>query len=173
MRAVFTIALAAGLALAAGRAYAVWTEVQIVPKYLDQYNQVFTISTRDVERLKEVRVSVAPKPNKEISPFTSAELMVIEDNHHVATVPVASSREGAKFTFRFRISPAAAAESRFDIREQGWEEVRSADGSPQRDAEGHPKMEMTLGGQAFWFWLRDFAGPRQGAPAVKETGRRE
>ena len=100
--------------------------------------------------IKEVyglRVSVAPRGEKEISPFTSGELMVIEGDHHVATVPVEVSREGKKFTFRFRVSPAAAAASRFDIREQGWTTLHE---------NGVPKSVMTLGGQAFWFWVRDF-----------------
>lgn len=158
MRIVMTIALAAGLALIASRAHAIWIEAQLTPENIARQDQSFTVNTRDIEGMKEFRISVAPKEGKEISPFTSGELMVIEEDHHVATVPVSASRAGKKVTFRFRVSSAAAARSRFDLREQGWTDYRNADGTPQRNEDGTPKVEMTLGGQAFWFWLRDFVG---------------
>jgi len=158
MRTVMTLGLIAGLALAASRAHAVWLEVQLTPRNTDQWNQSFAVSARDIEGMIELRVTVEPKQGKEISPFTSGQLMVIEDNRHVASVPVAVSRDGKKVTFRFRLAPAAAARSRFDIHEQGWEPARNPDGTPQRDEHGVPMMEMTLGGQAYWFWVRDFAG---------------
>jgi len=48
--------------------------------------------------------------------------------------------------------------SRFEIREQGWEVVRDSKGQVLKDRHGKPETEMTLGGQAYWFYLKDFAG---------------
>src|SRR5262245_24983115 len=129
MRIPMIIVLAAGLTFAAGRAYAIWVQFQLKPGTTDGTDQAFSITTREREGLTEFQVSVEPKSGKEISPFTSGYLMVIEGNHHVAMVPVEPGHSGKKVTFWFRVSRTAVAESRFDIHEQGWAEMRNADGS--------------------------------------------
>lgn len=138
-----------------------WVEVQIVPKYLAQYDRSFEIKTKDVdEHWKQFEISVRAKAGKRmLSPFTSGYLALITSEEFAADVPVEVHQKGDRTAFWFRISRKALESSKFEIREQGWEPVYDAKGQPTRDAVGKPIYEMTLGGQAFWLYLKDFAAP--------------
>jgi hypothetical protein len=155
---------AALLGAAAQHAYAVWTEQQITPNSLADLERSWTFKTRDVESFKQVEITVEPKAGKKsLSPFTSGHLSILEGNRYVGEVPVEVRRENGRATFWFRLSPDALAKSKFEAREQAYGVYRDAQGNPVKDAEGKPKVEQMLGGQAYWFYLRDFvrAGSRE------------
>lgn len=135
--------------LAAGRAYAVWTEVQLTPGHMVADHAAVSVHVKDVENWKQFDVTVEPVKGKKLSQFTSAKLFIATADATAASVPVESRREGDRVTFWFRVAPRFLSNSRLDIAEQGYEEVR--------DADGHVHTEMTLGGSACWFWLRDLA----------------
>ncbi len=50
----------------------------------------------------------------------------------------------------FQVAPELLNRSRFDFRAQGYQEGNGAE-------KGQPKYEQTLGGEAVWFYLRNFA----------------
>ena len=161
MKRICLLALLTGIVTspAASIWRAPWIETQITPKSVDFYDRVFDIRVKDVDdHFRQFDIVVAVKPGqKMLSPFASGHLSLITADDYAAQVPVEMRWEKGKAKFWFRISRKAIESSKFEIREQGWAPLRNDKGEAQKDAAGKPMYEMTLGGQAFWFALKDFA----------------
>lgn len=148
------------LVLAALPALAVWTEIQITPKYMKSGDRSFTIHVKDRDGLKEFEIiEESTRKERIISPFAHANLTIMKDGESVGMIPVEVKNEAMKLTCWFRVSEKTIEGSRFELREQGFAPVHSFGAFPDRARIGNNEYEMTLGGQAFWFKLKDFATP--------------
>ena len=152
--------LAGVLALAgARRALAVWSQSQIMPGYASAGDHAVTVTTKRDGSLVQFDVSVQSKNAKRpISPYADGNLSVIQGDDFWSDAQVEPHWKDDTVSFRFKVSAKALEKSRFEIREQGWEVVRDSKGQVLKDRHGKPETEMTLGGQAYWFYLKDFAG---------------
>ena len=148
------------LLLGARGAHAVWSETQITPKSLEHISRTFELKSGDREGLRQIEITVGAKTGQ-LSPFTRAVLSIPTDDGY-AYVPVEETRRGAKVSYWFRLSPSLVPKAKFEVREQAYTTYGDAQGNPQRDAQGKPIVKQTLGGQAWWFCLRDF--PELNAP---------
>ena len=155
-RPLLLIAALAGL-VAAREAAAVWTETRITPQSVGQTTRRFTVRSEMRDNLRQYEVIVEHQEGRKISPFADATIRLISDDKTVALVPVEPKWEGGKVRFWFRVSPEAVKSSRFDYREQAYSEKLTPGGRPAPYRERRGREEMLLGGQAWYFFLRDFA----------------
>jgi hypothetical protein len=149
----FALAL---IGVAARPASAVWVESQLTPRGLSDGDRVFSIHQEMRDGLKQFSVTVTPK-GKPLSPFASGKLQVIQGDRTVAIMPVTGTWKKGSVSFWFRVSPEALGQSRFDYAEQAYMKAERGAGEPAPDPERTGRYEMTLGGQAWYFFLRDFA----------------
>lgn len=151
--------LAGVLALACARqALAVWAESQILPGYAAAADHAVTVSTKRDGSLVQFDVSVKAKDGKRpISPYADGNLSVVQGDDFWSEATVKPYWKGDTVNFRFKVSAKALEQSRFEIREQGWTYLHDGKGELLKDSHGKPETEMTLGGQAYWFYLKDFA----------------
>lgn len=149
--------LAAVLVVAASReAAAVWVQSRLTPQGLNDGDRVFTVKQEMRDGLKQFSVTVTPK-GKPLSPFANGSLQVIQGDKTVAVMPVTGTWKKGSVSFWFRVSREALAQSRFDYAEQAYWKVKNEEGEPAPDPERTGRYQMTLGGQAWYFFLRDFA----------------
>jgi hypothetical protein len=146
------------MGLAAREASAVWVQSQIGPKFTRNDTRDFKITATRKEGFVQYELVVTGR-KKRISPFADGCLRLIDGDKTVGELPIRERWEGDKVKFWFRVSPTAIAQSRFDFNEQGWFE-RNDDRPAGLPTDPTGKYEMTLGGHAYFFYLRDFApGP--------------
>lgn len=136
-------------------AAAVWTETRITPKTDDGYRR-FTVKTEMRDNLWQFAVTVEYRDGRKISPFADATIRLISDDKTVALVPVEPKWEDGKVRFWFRVSPEAVKSSRFDYQEGAYSEKLTPGGRPAPYREHRPGIERLLGGQAWYFFLRDY-----------------
>jgi hypothetical protein len=157
----FTRAIAAVvvlLMLTTQQALALWSTTQLTPKNLDQQWRKFTITTKDVKGLKEFEITIEASV-REFSPFTDAELSLIDEKEYVAVLPIEIKRKGNKMTFRFRLSAKTLPYSKFELREPRYIATGNRDAAQNRNEQGDRRVEQIMGGDLYWFWLRDFVPP--------------
>lgn len=156
------IILGAVLALAGARqAWAVWSQSQITPGYAVAADHAVTVTTKRDGSLVQFDVSVTSKDAKRpISPYADGSLSVVQGDDFWSEATVKPYWKGDTLNFRFKVSARALEKSRFEIREQGWTYLHDSKGGLLKDSHGKPETEMTLGGQAYWFYLKDFAGQK-------------
>jgi hypothetical protein len=142
--------------VAARPASAVWVESQLTPRGLSDGDRDFSIHQEMRDGLKLFSVTVTPK-GKPLSPFANGKLQVIQGDKTVAIMPVTGTWKKGAISFWFRVSPETLTLSRFDFAEQAYMQARRGEGEPAPDPERTGRYEMTLGGQASYFFLRDFA----------------
>lgn len=159
---------AALLTTALSTAYALWRELRVTPESRKTMGREFVVTATEKDGLTEFEIIVKylkEKDTQPLSPYMNASLSVIEGGRWVAKTPLAEERAKDRISFRFRVSAAAAAESRFDLDEGNQVVFRNANGSPQRDKAGKPRIEQMMGGTAYWLWLRDFTEKKAGLRA--------
>jgi hypothetical protein len=144
------------VALTAREASAVWVQSRLTPHGLNDGERAFTVKQEMREGLKQFSVTVTPK-GKPLSPFANGQLQVIQGDRTVAIMPVTGTWKKGSVSFWFRVSPEALAHSRFDYAEQAYVKAERGEGEPAPDPERTGRYEMTLGGQAWYFFLSDFA----------------
>jgi hypothetical protein len=151
---VITVVL---IAFSAARVWALWSEIQITPKSNAHLDRLFTMTVKNVGSMKQVDLTIEPKPRgKVLSPFVRAELSVLAGEEYVASIPVSEYRSNGKVIYRFLLSPRTLSRSKFEFREPNYGVYSDSRGEPQRDENGKPKVEQMLGGNAYWFYLKDF-----------------
>lgn len=158
MRIRYPFAVAIVAVCLASRASALWVELQLKPNNLKQTYRAFSIQVTDKDNgMKEFVITMAGDPKRPLRAFIDGNLKLYSGKDDVGLIPVAESREDGKMMFRFRVTARALENSRFQIDESLDIVHKNADGSPQTDKQGKPKVERWMGGESFWFFLRDFA----------------
>ena len=135
----------------------VWTETRVTPQTVEQTGRRFGIKSEMRDNMRQFTVTVEHRAGRKISPFASASLRLISEDKTVALVPVETRWENGKVRFWFRASPEAVKSSRFDYHEQAYSESLTPGGRPAPYREGKQRIEQLLGGEAWYFFLRDFA----------------
>ncbi len=150
--------LAAVLALTGTRAaWAVWTEYQVTSKSTLDWDRSLRVDVAPESAVFRVRIDLAAKSGKRpLSPFTSAHLTLVQDDRLQGEMPVYTDWDRGHVHLSFKIAKMALDRSRLEIREQGWTYLRDATGAVLRDRHGKPEAKLTLGGEAYWFLLKDF-----------------
>jgi hypothetical protein len=154
------VAVVALLMLTAQQALALWSTIQLTPKNLNQQWRKFTITTKDVKGLTEFEITIEASV-RELSPFTDAELLLIDEKETVAVLPVDSKRKNNKMTFRFRLSARTLPYSRFELREPRYIPKDNRDAAQNKNGQDDRRVEQIMGGDSYWFWLRDFVPPEK------------
>jgi hypothetical protein len=141
-------------------AWSLTVESRLSPQGLAANRRTFTVTTKPAGDFTEFDVTVTPDPRAPVlSPFVRGDLTLSTADEKMAFVRLEPKREHGKLSFWFRVSPKMIAGSRFEIGEQAYGVYTGADGNPQRDENGQPKVEPFIGGSIYWFPLRDFVVP--------------
>jgi hypothetical protein len=158
------LALAGALVLASARgALAVWTEYQIKNKSETPSDRALTVTSKPDSAMTRIDVTVESKsPDHPISPFAHSNLSVYDGDRLTAEVPVRPYWTGDTLHFSFKVSSHSMDNTHFEIQEQGWTYRHDARGKVLKDRNGKPEAEETLGGQAYWFFLKDLVEAEKG-----------
>ena len=161
IKSCLRIALTALLLAAAVRqATAVVVVIQLTKDFTTE-DRSFKVETQDVDGLKQLKVTYTfDKTAGKYPPWFGARLDMIMAGKLVASVPVEVFRSRGKVTWSFRVSPESLADSKFEFDQGGSGVVTDPQGNPSRDESGDVEFLPDFGGTKYWFYLRDFAGPK-------------
>jgi hypothetical protein len=152
------LAMATLLGGAVPAAWSLTIESRLTPQSLAANRRTFSVTTKPAGEYIEFDVTVTPDPHAPVlSPFVRGDLTLGSADEKMALVRLEPRRENGKVSFWFRVTPKVIAGSRFEIGEQAYGVSNGADGSPERDGNGQPKVVPFIGGAVYVFSLREFA----------------
>ena len=152
---LFTLLLAS---LVSQKANARWLLCQV--KSSGTYaNHQIDVRSHLEGKLRHFTIAMEPKGGP-ISPFTTAELRIVNGGKVAAIVPVVLNSRGGKLICDFEVSPDGLQSSTFTINEGSFQFLDKPTPPPaDRVAKPH-HVAPTLGGTCFQFELKNFATNR-------------